>query len=218
MKFDKLIFQRKKGSVLLENSKLLVENLKKRRSVRDFSVSPVPIKAIENAVQIALSSPSGANKEPWTFAIVTDKKIKKEIRKAAETEEKKFYRYRATKEWLVDLSPFNTNWKKPFLEKAPCLIVVFKQVYDCNKKKNKKNYYVNESVGISTGFLLMALHQIGLVALAHTPSPMGFLEKILFRPKNERAFLLVPTGFPAKNTKVPKLKKKSFSESVVKFY
>ena len=189
--------------------------MKNRRTVRDFSNEAIPLEAIENAVRIAISSPSGANKEPWTFAIVTDKIIKKKIRIAAEKEEKEFYTHRATREWLEDLNPFETDWHKPFLEMAPCLIVVFKQIYEFEAKSKKKNYYVNESVGIAAGFLLMALHQIGLVVLTHTPSPMGFLEKILKRPKNERAFLLIPVGYPNKEAKVPVLRKKLLSEACV---
>ena len=189
--------------------------MKNRRTVRDFSNEAIPLEAIENAVRIAVSAPSGANKEPWTFAIVTDKIIKKKIRTAAEKEEKEFYTHRATREWLEDLNPFETDWHKPFLETAPCLIVVFKQIYEFEAKSKKKNYYVNESVGIAAGFLLMALHQIGLVVLTHTPSPMGFLEKILKRPKNERAFLLIPVGYPNKEAKVPVLRKKLLSEACV---
>ena len=189
--------------------------MKNRRTVRDFSNEAIPLEAIENAVRIAVSAPSGANKEPWTFAIVTDKIIKKKIRTAAEKEEKEFYTHRATREWLEDLNPFETDWHKPFLETAPCLIVVFKQIYEFEAKSKKKNYYVNESVGIAAGFLLMALLQIGLVALTHTPSPMGFLEKILKRPKKERAFLLIPVGYPNKKAKVPILRKKLLSEACV---
>ena len=189
--------------------------MKNRRTVRDFSNEAIPLEAIENAVRIAVSAPSGANKEPWTFAIVTDKKTKKKIRIAAEKEEKEFYTHRATREWLEDLNPFATDWQKPFLETAPYIIVVFKQIYEDGVKSKRKNYYVNESVGIAAGFLLMALHQIGLVVLTHTPSPMGFLEKILHRPKNERAFLLIPVGYPHKETEVPTLRKKPFSEACV---
>ena len=192
--------------------------MKTRRTVRDFSSEQIPLEAIENTVRAAVSAPSGANKEPWTFVIVTDKKIKKKIRLAAEKEEKEFYTHRATREWLEDLNPFKTDWHKPFLETAPCLIVVFKQIYEFGKKSKRKNYYVNESVGIASGFLLMALHQIGMATLTHTPSPMGFLEKVLNRPKNERAFLLIPVGYPANDVRVPTLKKKSFSEAVITCY
>ena len=215
MSFKKLQFTKKNSTELLSESQALLDKMKKRRSVRRFSDKPVPIEVIENAVRIATSAPSGANKEPWTFVTIKDQKVKKEIRIAAEREEKKFYTHRATKEWLKDLNPFATDWKKPFIETAPYIIVIFKQVYGSGAQSKRKNYYVNESVGIASGFLLMALHQIGLVALTHTPSPMGFLEKTLGRPKNERAFLLIPVGYPHREAEVPVLRKKTFSEARV---
>ena len=197
---------------MLNYSKSFLTNISLRRSVRDFSDEAVPIEIITNAVKAAASAPSGANKQPWHFVVVNDPLIKKEIRIAAEKEEKAFYSYRAPGEWLKDLEPFKTNWSKPFLEVAPSLIVVFKKVYDVRKKQRKKNYYVNESVGIASGILLTALHHSGLATLTHTPAPMGFLEGILKRPKNEKAFLLIPVGFPSKDAEVPKLTKKSFNE------
>jgi len=212
MPFQKLQFEKKDESDLIHESLNLLGKMKTRRTVREFSDETIPIEAIENVVRIAASAPSGANKEPWTFVIVTEREIKKKIRIAAEKEEKEFYTHRATREWLEDLNPFETDWHKPFLEAAPCLIVVFKQIYEFEKNSKRKNYYVNESVGIATGFLLMALHQIGLVTLTHTPSPMGFLEKILDRPKNERAYLLIPIGYPDKKAKVPVLRKKPFED------
>ena len=195
---------------MLNRSRLFLANIKSRRSVREFSDRPIPIELITNAVRAASLAPSGANKQPWHFVIVNDALIKKEIRVAAEKEEKAFYNYRASDEWLKDLQPFETDWSKPFLETAPNLIVVFKKQYDVDGEKRKKNYYVNESVGIASGVLLTALHNSGLVALTHTPAPMGFLETILKRPKNEKAFLLIPVGFPSETAKVPVLKKKSF--------
>ena len=218
MLFQKLNFNKKEKPETLNKSKTLLEEMKTRRTVREFSNEQIPLEAVENAVKTAISAPSGANKEPWTFVIITDQKIKKKIRIAAEKEEKEFYKHRATREWLEDLNPFETDWHKPFLETAPCLIVVFKQIYEIKKNSKRNNYYVNESVGISSGFLLMVLHQIGLATLTHTPSPMGFLEKVLNRPKNERAFLLIPVGYPARDTHVPILKKKTFLESVITFY
>ena len=199
---------------MIENSRSFLENIIQRRTVRDFSDKPVPIEIIENAIKSASSAPSGANKQPWHFVIVKDPVLKKEIRIAAEKEEKEFYEHRASDDWLEDLNQFGTDWHKPFLEIAPYLIVVFKQSYDLGKSKKRKNYYVNESVGIASGFLLTALHNAGLATLTHTPSPMGFLEKILKRPKNEKAVLLIPVGYPAENAKVPDLKKKSFQEVV----
>lgn len=211
MAFQKLQFNLLPKTKMLNNSKSFLTKISLRRSVRDFSDKPVPIDLITNAVKAAASGPSGANKQPWHFVIVNDPLIKKDIRLAAEKEEKAFYDHRASNEWLKDLEPFETNWYKPFLEIAPSLIVVFKKVYDVRKKQRKKNYYVNESVGIACGILLAALHSSGLATLTHTPSPMGFLEKILKRPKGEKAFLLIPVGFPAVNTKVPILKKKTFN-------
>ena len=161
---------------------------------------------------MAASAPSGANKEPWFFSIIKNADVKKKIRKAAEKEEKSFYTQRAPQSWLDDLNKFGTDWNKDFLEIAPYLIVVFKQIYDLDNGNKYKNYYVNESVGISCGFLLTAIHNAGLVALTHTPSPMGFLEKICNRPENERAYLLIPVGLPDKNARVPILKKKKFNE------
>ena len=199
---------------MIENSRSFLENIIQRRTVRDFSDKPVPIEIIENAIKSASSAPSGANKQPWHFVIVKDPVLKKEIRIAAEKEEKEFYEHRAPDYWLQDLNQFGTDWHKSFLEIAPYLIVVFKQSYDLGKSGKRKNYYVNESVGIASGFLLTALHNAGLATLTHTPSPMGFLEKILKRPENEKAVLLIPVGYPAENAKVPDLKKKSFQEVV----
>ena len=210
MAFQKLQFNLLSKTEMLNRSRLFLANIKSRRSVREFSDRPIPIELITNAVRAASLAPSGANKQPWHFVIVNDALIKKEIRVAAEKEEKAFYNYRASDEWLKDLQPFETDWSKPFLETAPNLIVVFKKQYNVDGEKRKKNYYVNESVGIASGVLLTALHSSGLVALTHTPAPMGFLETILKRPKNEKAFLLIPVGFPSETAKVPVLKKKPF--------
>ena len=188
-----------------------------RRSIRDFSSEEIPEMVIKNVLTTAMAAPSGANKQPWKFVVVKDENIKKKIRIAAEKEEKKFYEHRATEEWLKDLNKFGTDWNKPFLENAPALIIVFRQSYDNSGGGKRKNYYVNESVGIACGFLLMALQNAGLVSLTHTPSPMGFLERILKRPKNEKAYLLIPVGFPAKNAEVPLLNKKAYNRSVEVF-
>ena len=212
MAFQKLQFNLLPKTKMLNHSKSFLTKFSSRRSVRDFSDKAVPIELITNAIKAAASAPSGANKQPWYFVVVSDPQIKKEIRLAAEKEEKAFYNYRASDEWLKDLEPFETNSSKPFLEIAPSLIVVFKKTYDVIEKQKKKNYYVNESVGISCGVLLAALHNSGLATLTHTPSPMGFLEGILRRPKNEKAFLLIPVGFPAKDARVPILNKKPFKE------
>lgn len=193
-----------------ERSKNFLSSISRRRTVRDFSDRSVPIDIITNAVRAAASAPSGANKQPWHFTIVKDPLIKHQIRVAAEKEEKEFYGHRAPEDWLEVLNQFKTDWRKPFLEIAPYLIVVFKKNYDLHDGKKKKNYYVNESVGIASGFLLVALHKAGLVTLTHTPSPMGFLEEVLNRPKNEKAVLLIPVGYPADSAEVPSLTKKSF--------
>ena len=207
MAFQKLDFNLLTKKKMLNRSKSFLENVKRRRSVRNFSSKTVPWSLITNAVKAAACSPSGANKQPWYFVIVNNSTVKKEIRLAAEKEEKAFYDYRATDQRLRDLEPFETSSSKPFLENAPTLIVVFKKIYDMEGEERKKNYYVNESVGIACGILLTALHYSGLTALTHTPSPMGFLENVLNRPKNERAFLIIPVGFPVENAEVPTIKK-----------
>ena len=207
---------------MLGRSSSFLEQMKTRRSVREFADRPVPFEVIKNVVMTAASAPSGANKQPWTFVIVKDPEIKRQIRNASEKEEKEFYAHRAPEEWLEDLEPLGTDWHKPFLEDAPYLIVVFKKIYDIDKTEAsrpeyRKNYYVNESVGISSGFLLTAIHNAGLVALTHTPSPMGFLSEILNRPPNEKPFLLIPVGYPAEDAQVPMLEKKSFEEVAAVF-
>ena len=186
--------------------------MRQRRTVREFSNRDIPIEVVKNIVSTAASAPSGANKEPWHFTIVKDPGVKRKIRIGAEIEEKAFYKQKAPESWLTDLNKFGTDWHKEFLEDAPYLIIVFKQIYDLNDGKKYKNYYVNESVGIACGFLLTAVHRAGLVALTHTPSPMGFLEKICERPQNERAFLLVPIGYPLKDALVPDLQKKQYAD------
>lgn len=202
----------------IERSQLYYELMDKRRSVREFSDKAVPIEVIKNIIKTASSAPSGAHKQPWTFCVVSSADIKKEIRKAAEKEEFTNYNGRMSEEWLEDLKVFGTDWHKPFLETAPYLIIVFKKAYDFDENGEKlKNYYVNESVGIACGFLIAAIHNAGLITLTHTPSPMNFLEKILERPKNERAFLLLPVGYPVDNAEVPDLKRKDLSE-VMKVY
>lgn len=211
MAFQKLKFDRLPEPDMLERSRTFLINISKRRTVRDFGSKKVPIELISNAIKAASLAPSGANKQPWHFVVVQEPTVKKEIRIAAEKEEQAFYDHRAPDSWLKDLNQFGTDWQKPFIEDAPYLIVVFKKHYDLDGSSQKKNYYVNESVGIAAGFLLAALHSSGLATLTHTPSPMGFLEKILERPKNEKATLLIPVGYPAKSAEVPIIKKKPFN-------
>jgi len=212
MSFKPIKFLKYSKAVSIEKSKRLYELMKTRRSIREFSRKKVPDEVIINAIKTASSAPSGANKQPWHFVVVKDSNIKKDIRIAAEKEEKLFYSHRAPESWLKDLNQFGTDWNKPFLEKAPALIVVFRQSFSKEEGVKKKNYYVNESVGIASGFLLTALHNAGLATLTHTPSPMGFLEKILGRPNNEKATLLIPIGYPTKKAVVPDLIKKPFNE------
>jgi len=187
-----------------------------RRTVRDFSDKPIPENIIENIILTASTAPSGAHKQPWTFCVVKNPEVKNQIRIAAEKEEKESYETRMTDEWLQDLQPIGTDWRKPFLETAPYLIVVFKRSYELENNQNKhKNYYVTESCGIACGFLLAAIHDAGLVALTHTPSPMNFLSIILNRPANEKPFLLIPVGYPAEECWVPDLKRKDINEICV---
>ena len=213
MGFKKLDFEEYSESKMRSRSESFLNEIITRRTVREFSDRIVPIDIINNCIKTAASAPSGANKQPWQFVVVRDSGIKTKIREAAEKEEKEFYGHRATKEWLEDLNQFGTDWHKPFLDIAPYLIVVFRKIYDLEDDgTQRKNYYVNESVGIASGFLLAALHHAGLITLTHTPSPMNFLGEILNRPKNEKAFLLIPVGYPAKDAEVPDISKNSFGE------
>ncbi len=196
----------------LKRSEEFYKEMDKRRSCRYFTDEPVAKEVIENIIKTAATAPSGAHKQPWTFVAVASPAVKSEIRKAAEKEEKEFYDNRATKEWLEDLAPIGTDWQKPFLETAPWLIIVFKKTWNDGPDGKSKNYYVQESVGIACGFLISAIHQAGLVTLTHTPSPMNFLADILNRPDNEKPFLLLPVGHPAKDATVPDLKRKDLEE------
>lgn len=189
-----------------------------RRSARDFSDKPVPKEVIDNIIRAASTAPSGAHKQPWTFCVVGNPELKSKIRKAAEEEEYESYNNRMPEEWLADLRPLQTDWHKEFLEIAPWLVIVFKKIYEpAEDGKKKNNYYVQESVGLASGFLLSAIHNAGLVALTHTPSPMNFLTNILERPAHEKPFLLIPVGYPADNCLVPKLERKPLEE-VAKYY
>lgn len=203
---------------MTERSAKFFDWMETRRSVREFSDQPVPKEVIENVIKSASTAPSGAHKQPWTFCVVSNPEIKSKIREAAEKEEYESYTKRMSEEWLDDLKPMATDWKKPFLEIAPYLIIVFKRPfeYDAEGKKHQ-NYYVNESVGLAAGMLITAIHDAGLVTLTHTPSPMNFLQKILERPDNERPFLLLPVGYEAEEVYVPNNRRKSLDEMSV-FY
>ncbi len=201
---------------LISESKDILQALNKRRSLRFFSEKTFPSEVIENLVMAASTAPSGANKQPWTFCVVSSPELKKQIRIAAEEEERISYESRMSEEWKEDLKPFATDWQKPFLEIAPYLIIVFKRAYEFEiGGKKHQNYYVNESVGLACGFLLAAIHKLGLVALTHTPSPMDFLTKILERPSNERPFLLIPVGYPADDATVPDIRRKKKEEVLI---
>jgi len=202
---------------MLERSQAFLKKMESRRSVRHFSSDEVPLEAVQNCIAAAGTAPSGAHKQPWTFCLVTDPDIRKKIRVAAEEEEYINYHGRMGQEWMKDLEPFGTDHIKPFIEDAPGLIIVFKHAYGNDESGKTQNYYVNESVGIAVGVLLTALHEIGLVALTHTPSPMKFLAEILDRPENERAYLNIPFGFPADNCEVPNLVRKSIKDILIKY-
>ncbi len=189
------------------------EEMKRRRTVREFSDRPVPTDIIENCIRAAGTAPNGANMQPWHFVVVQDADLKSRIREAAEEEEKEFYERRASEEWLEALEPLGTDQDKPFLERAPYLIAIFSERYGLTDSGEKvRNYYVKESVGIATGMLITAIHRAGLACLTHTPSPMGFLNEILDRPENERPFLLLVVGYPAEGVKVPDISKKPLEE------
>ncbi len=192
---------------MIKNSKNFYQLIKNRRSVRDFDKKIFDIKILKNALLSAGTAPNGANLQPWHFVIIKNKKIKKQIRMAAEKEENQFYNNKAPKEWLKALEPLGTDPNKDFLEIAPYLIAVFEKKFSIKGNKKIKNYYVRESVGIATGILISCLHMSGLAMLTHTPSPMTFLNKILKRPSNEKPFVLLVVGYPKRNAKVPKFAK-----------
>jgi nitroreductase len=188
-------------------------DVNRRRTVREFSDRPVPRDIIETALKAASTAPSGANLQPWHFAVVSGSETKRKIREAAEGEEREFYEHRASAEWLAALEPLGTDSNKPFLETAPYLIAVFLQKFgELPDGRKVKHYYPVESTGIATGILITALHHAGLATLTHTPSPMNFLNEILGRPKNERPFLLLVVGYPAEDAKVPDINRKPLEE------
>lgn len=189
------------------------EDIKRRRTIRNFSDRSVPVEIIKDSIKAAGTAPNGANLQPWHFVVVSDPEVKKKIRVAAEKAEKEFYNERATEEWLEVLRPLGTDEHKPYLETAPYLIDIFSKKYGLTDSGEKiQHYYVKESVGIATGMLITALHRSGLATLTHTPNPMKFLNEILDRPSNERAYLILVTGYPAEDAKVPDISKKSLNK------
>jgi len=202
---------------MLKRSREYFSLMDKRRSIRQFSDRPVAKEILENIIKTASTAPSGAHKQPWSFCLISSGDMKTKIKDAAEEEEKENYSGRMSAQWIKDLNPFGTSWQKPFIEVAPWLIVVFKRVYENVNGEKLNNYYVGESVGIATGMLLAAIHHAGLCSLTHTPSPMNFLAEVLDRPENERAFLLIPVGYPADNTEVPDITRKPLAEIITYF-
>lgn len=202
---------------LADRAREIYEEADGRRSVREFSDEPVPKAAIEWAIRTASTAPSGAHMQPWTFVLVGDPDVKRQIREAAETEERENYLGgRMNEEWQAALAPLGTDWRKPFLETAPWLVVVFERRYGIREDGSRyHHYYVKESVGIAVGMFISALHRLGLAALTHTPSPMRFLSEVLDRPENERPFVLIPVGYPAPDCTVPDLRRKDLDEVMV---
>lgn len=211
--FQSLQFREKNPQEMAAAAQAFYDEIRRRRTVRDFSRRPVPREIIEAALKSAGTAPSGANMQPWHFVVVSNPDLKKKIRDAAEHEEKEFYEHRASPEWLRALEPLGTNEHKAFLESAPYLIVVFLKKFTFDGKGRRlKNYYTAESVGIACGFLLTALHLAGLATLTHTPSPMKFLNRLLERPKEERAFMIIVAGYPADDAQVPVIGKYPLDE------
>ncbi len=216
VKLIDLNFSELSESEMLARSKAFNRELQKRRTVRDFTTKPVSMEIINQCLLAAGSSPSGANKQPWKFVVITDQMLKTKIRYAAELVEQEFYEGKAPEEWINALAPIGTDKHKPFLEEAPVLIAIFEEKYSILPTGEKsKNYYTHESVGIATGMLINAIHNCGLASLTHTPSPMGFLNKILDRPENEKPFLILVAGYPKTNTQVPDIKRKALNEIAI---
>jgi iodotyrosine deiodinase len=213
----RLAFTQLSEEEMLQNADSFFEKMNQRRTVRTIDSRMVPEEILENIIRTAATAPSGAHKQPWTFCLISDPEIKKQIREGAEEEERISYAERMPEEWKQDLKPLATDWQKPFLEEAPYLIVVFKQSYGLENGMKSQHYYVNESVGIACGMLITAIHLAGLVTVTHTPSPMNFLSKILGRPENERPYLLLPVGYPKEEAFVPDLERKSLNEVLKKY-
>jgi iodotyrosine deiodinase len=216
-RFIPLGFVRLPEAEQLERSREFLAEMKRRRTVRDFSPEPFPVELLENAIATAGTAPSGAHQQPWTFVLVSDQDVKRRIRRAAEEEERRSYDGRMPSDWLEALRPLGTDWQKPHIETAPHLVVVFEQAFGLRSDGAKiKHYYVRESVGIAVGLLLASLQRAGLATLTHTPSPMGFLRELLGRPANERPYVLIPVGYPAEDCVVPDLSRKTLDEILVR--
>lgn len=219
--YQPLQFQRLDHETQLQRSREFLAQMRTRRTVRHFSRDPVPFELIANAIAAAGTAPSGANQQPWTFVVVSDPLVKQKIRETAEKEEQAFYHERASQEWLDALAHLGTDEIKEHLTAAPYLIVCFRQPFSYTvdpaggAKKKIKHYYSDESMGIAVGILLSALHLSGLATLTHTPSPMHFLSEVLGRPANERAFVVIPVGYPAADAQVPLISKKSLDEIMI---
>ncbi len=211
-----LEFHRYSPAEMATRADALVASMQRRRSVREFSSDPIPLDVVRQAILAAGTAPSGAHMQPWTFVLVTDPDLKRQIREAAEAEERHTYDHRMSDEWRAALAPLGTDWHKPFLEHAPALIVMFRQDYGHHPDgSRRKHYYVQESCGIALGFLIAALHHVGLACLTHTPSPMAFLTRLLGRPDHERPYVLLPVGYPSPTCEVPDLARKSLAEILI---
>jgi iodotyrosine deiodinase len=215
-RFVRYEFDRLPRERMLDRARAFYEQMSARRSVREFSTDPVPRELVELAVRTAATAPSGAHRQPWSFVLVGEAELKREIRVAAEREERASYERRMGDEWLEALRPLGTDWRKPFLETVPWVVVVFEQLWaEGEDGARRKNYYVRESVGIACGIFIAALHTMGLATLTHTPSPMGFLSEILGRPRNEKPFILFPIGYPSPDALVPDLHRKALDEVLI---
>lgn len=212
-------FERLDESTMRARVAAFLASMQRRRSVRAFAPDPIPLDVVRAAITAAGTAPSGAHMQPWTFVLVTDPRLKLQIREAAEAEERETYHHRMSDEWRAALAPLGTDWRKPFLETAPALIVLFRQDYGLHADgTRRKHYYVQESCGIALGFLIAALHVAGLATLTHTPSPMAFLARLLGRPAHEKPFILLPIGYPAADCEVPDLTRKPLAEIMVEHH
>ncbi|HEX9633271.1 MAG TPA: nitroreductase family protein [Gemmatimonadales bacterium] len=213
--FRPLDFQRLPPEEMTARGRAFLDRMWERRSVREFAPDPVPRACVELAIRTAMSAPSGAHRQPWRFVVVDDPALKRRIRAAAEEEERENYQHRFPDEWKEALAPFGTDWRKPFLETVPYLVVVFRESHGLAPDGRRiTNYYVSESVGIACGLFIAALHTMGLATLTHTPNPMGFLADLLGRPSNEKPYILFPVGYPAPDARVPAIERKTLEEVV----